>query len=152
MSAQDRSAPEGAAKDATAAIQAISRTARFNQRLALEVLSAGAGRAEIRVPWHDDLGQYAGFLHAGVVGALVDTVCGFAAATVSGRVIAAHYAVNFLSPAVGRAFVARGRVVRGGRRQIFTAAEVFALQADGTEKLVATGETLLLAPEEPKAA
>ena len=77
------------------------------------------------------------------VGALIDTACGFAAATVVGRVLASHYSVNCLRPAVGERFVAEARVVKPGKSQVFTTCELYA-QAGGSEKLAATGETLLL--------
>jgi uncharacterized protein (TIGR00369 family) len=128
--------------DALAQVRAINASAAFNRWCGIEVLSAGEGRAEIALPWRDDLGQYAGFLHAGLVGALIDTACGFAAVTMVGRVLASHFAVNCLRPAVGHRFIARARVVKPGRTQVFTACELFAL-TDAGEKLVATGETLL---------
>ncbi|HVE52998.1 MAG TPA: PaaI family thioesterase [Ramlibacter sp.] len=128
--------------DPLAFIRAINATAAFNRWCGIEVISAGQGRAEIALDWRPDLGQYAGFLHAALIGGLVDTACGFAAATVSGRVLASHYAVSCLRPAVGERFVARGRVVKPGRTQVFTACELFAVK-DGQETLVATGETLL---------
>jgi acyl-coenzyme A thioesterase PaaI-like protein len=59
-----------------------------------------------------------------------------------GRVLASHYAVNCLRPAVGERFIARARVVKPGKTQVFTACELFAVTG-GNEKLVATGETLL---------
>jgi uncharacterized protein (TIGR00369 family) len=128
--------------DPLAFIRGINETAAFNRWCGIQVLAAGEGRAEIALPWREDLGQYAGFLHAGMVGALVDTACGFAAATLAGRVLASHFSVNCLRPAVGERFVARARVVRPGRTQVFTACELFAVTG-GQEKLVATGETLL---------
>jgi uncharacterized protein (TIGR00369 family) len=130
------------ATDALALIRGINASAAFNRWCGIEVLAAGEGRAEIAIPWREDLGQYSGFLHAGLVGALIDTACGFAAATMVGRVLASHYAVNCLRPAVGERFIARARVVKPGKTQVFTACELFAV-ADGAEKLVATGETLL---------
>ena len=123
-------------------IRAINRTAAFNQWCGIEVVSAVPGQVEIAMPWRPEAGQYSGFLHAGLVGALIDTACGFAAATVVGRVLASHFSVNCLRPAVGARFVARARVVKAGKSQVFTACELFA-QAQGVEKLVATGETLL---------
>jgi uncharacterized protein (TIGR00369 family) len=123
-------------------IRSINDTAAFNRWCGIQVVSAGEGRAEIGLPWREDLGQYAGFLHAGVVGALIDTACGFAAATMVGRVLASHFSVNCLRPAVGERFVARARVVKPGRTQVFTACDLFAVTG-GEEKLVATGETLL---------
>ena len=130
------------AEDLLARIRAINASAEFNRWCGIEVVHAEPGKAEIAMPWRDEIGQYAGFLHAGLVGALIDTACGFAAATLVGRVLASHYAVNCLRPALGERFVARARVVKPGRTQVFTACELFAWK-DGEEKLVATGETLL---------
>ena len=129
--------------DPLALIRAINQTAAFNRWCGIEVTRAEPGQVEIAMPWRPEAGQYAGFLHAGLVGALIDTACGFAAATLVGRVLASHYAVNCLRPAVGERFVARARVVKPGKSQVFTACELFA-QTGGEEKLVATGETLLL--------
>ena len=129
--------------DLLAQIRAINETAAFNRWCGIEVLSAEPGAVEIGMPWRPEVGQYAGFLHAGLVGALIDTACGFAAATLVGRVLASHYAVNCLHPAVGERFVARAKVVKPGKSQVFTSCELYAL-AQGSERLVATGETLLL--------
>ncbi len=125
-----------------AQIRAVNQTAAFNQFFGIEVRSAEAGVVELAMPWRAECGQYAGFLHAGLVGALIDTACGFAAATVVGQVLAAHYSVNCLRPAVGESFIARARVVKPGKSQVFTACDVFAVTS-GNETLVATGETLL---------
>lgn len=126
-------------------IQALNRTAAFNRWAGFEVVRAENGEAELRMAWREaDMGQYAGFLHAGMIGALLDTVCGFAAATVAGRVLASHFSVDCMAPALGRVFVARGRVVKAGRKQVFTAAELFGEAEDGTLKLLATGSTILV--------
>ena len=131
------------ATDLLAQMRAVNQSAAFNRASGIEVDHVEPGKAEISMAWRDDLGQYAGFLHAGVVGALIDTACGFAAATMAGRVLASHYAVNCLRPAVGERFIARARVVKPGKTQVFTACELFAVK-DGKETLVATGDTLLV--------
>lgn len=130
-------------------LQAINATAAFNRWAGFEVTQAGQGEAELRMAWRaDDMGQYAGFLHAGLIAAMLDTACGFAAATVSGRVLASHFSVNCLAPAIGRAFVARGRVVKAGRKQVFATAELFAEgEGDVAPKLVATGSAILVPVE-----
>jgi uncharacterized protein (TIGR00369 family) len=135
-------------------LQAINATAAFNRWAGFEVTQAAKGEAELRMAWRaDDMGQYAGFLHAGLIGAMLDTACGFAAATVSGHVLASHFSVNCLAPAVGRAFVARGRVVKAGRKQVFATAELFAEgEGDVEPKLVATGSAILVPVEAPPAA
>ena len=118
--------------------------ASFNRRAGFEVIAAGNGTAELRMPWNDDFTQYAGHLHAGMIAALLDTACGFAAATVAGSVTASHFSMNCLKPAVGRSFVARGTTLRAGRRQVFARAELFAEDDKGGMSLVATGETVLV--------
>lgn len=130
-------------EDPLVALAQINSTATFNRWAGIEVVAATTGSVELRLPWRAEFGQYAGFLHAGLVGALIDTACGFAAATMVGNVLAAHYSVNFLSPAVGEAFVVRAKVIKPGRRQVFATAEVFA-EAGGRTKLVATGDTILM--------
>ncbi len=135
-----------AEQDVLAQLRAINQMAAFNRWCGLEVRSASEGLVELAVPWRADFGQYAGFLHAGLIGALIDTACGFAAVTVAGSgVLAAHFSVNCLRPARGEHFIARARVVRAGKTQVFTACDLFAVASE-TEKLVATGETLLSVP------
>jgi uncharacterized protein (TIGR00369 family) len=135
-------------------IQALNRTASFNRWAGFEVHRAADGEAELRMNWREeDMGQYAGFLHAGMIAALLDTVSGYAASTKAGRVLASHFSVNCISPAIGRAFVARGRVVKAGRKQVFVVAELYAQpegQGDDALKLVATGNAILV-PVEPEA-
>ena len=97
-------------------IRAINASAAFNRWCGIEVVSAKPGEAEIAMPWRQEVGQYAGFLHAGLVGALIDTACGFAAVTMVGRVLASHYSVNCLRPAVGA--VAPRRPVAPARRPV----------------------------------
>ncbi len=126
------------------ALRAYSRTSGFNVLHGIELERAGSGEAELAMPWRPEAAQYQGLLHAGMIGALIDTACGCAATTVVGRVTASHYSVNCIRPAVGDRFVVRARVVKAGRTLIFTAAEVFA-ETEGKQTLVANGETLLIA-------
>jgi len=124
-------------------LRGISRLAEFNNWLGLDVVSATPGKAEIEIRWKAEMGQYSGFLHAGIQGALIDTACGFAAATVCGRVLATQFTVRCLRPAEGQSFRAVAHVTKPGRQQVFTTAELYATK-DGVESLVATGDTLLV--------
>lgn len=130
-------------EDPTTLVRNINDSAEFNRWCGFEVVSCAPGAVELAMPWRNEVGQYSGFLHAGVVGALIDTACGFAAATLVGpRLLAAHFSVNCLRPASGHRFVAKARVVKPGKQQVFTSCELFSIE-NGVEKLVATGETLL---------
>lgn len=130
-------------QDLIALVRTVNEAAAFNRWCGFEVVSCAPGAVELAMPWRSEVGQYSGFLHAGVVAALIDTACGFAAATLAGpRLLAAHFAVNCLRPASGQRFVAKARVVKPGKQQVFTACELYAID-NGAERLVATGETLL---------
>ena len=61
-----------------------------------------------------------------------------------GAVTASHFSMNCLRPAAGRHFVAKGTMVRAGRRQVFAKAELFAGDEGRDMSLVATGETVLV--------
>ena len=124
-------------------LQAINATSAFNRWTGFEIVDASAGRVEISMQWRPEVAQYSGYLHAGLIGALIDTACGYAAATLVGRVMASHFSVNCLRPAIGECFRARARVVKPGQRQVFTTCELFAVTAE-KEMLVATGEALLV--------
>ena len=123
---------------------AANASAGLNRQAGFEVVTAENGIAEIRMPWNDGFTQYSGYLHAGMIAALLDTACGFAAATNAGAVMASHFSMNCLRPAVGRTFVAKGTTVKAGRKQIFARAELFAENEQGVMSLVATGETLIV--------
>jgi len=123
---------------------AANASAGLNRLAGFNVTSAGYGEAEIVMEWNDDLTQYAGHLHAGMIAALLDTACGFAAATSAGKVSASHFSMNCLKPAVGRRFIAKGTTIRAGRKQIFARAELFAENCQGDRSLVATGDTLMV--------
>ncbi|MGX5725901.1 PaaI family thioesterase [Metapseudomonas otitidis] len=126
-------------------LAAVNEQAAFNRWAGFEVASAKPGEVELRMPWRDEVGQYSGFLHAGLIGALIDTVCGFAAGTVSGQVLASQFSVRCIAPAKGRMFIAKGRVVKAGKRQVFTAAELYCeTPGSGEMTLCATGDAIFV--------
>ncbi|MCK1739866.1 PaaI family thioesterase [Bradyrhizobium sp. 139] len=131
-------------------LNAINASAAFNRSVGFDIVAAGHGVVTIRMTWRGDLTQYSGHLHAGLIAALLDTACGFAAATLVGAVAASHFSMNCLKPAIGRHFVANGTTLRAGRRQVFARAELFAEDEQGELSLVATGETVLVPTGEPR--
>ena len=98
------------------------------------------GEVEIELQFREDLTQQHGYLHAGVVAAVVDSACGYAALTLAPagfEVVSIEFKLNLLSPARGECFVARARVKRAGRNVTVCAGDLFA-RAGGAEKVVAT--------------
>tara|TARA_B110000483_G_scaffold139707_2_gene166881 strand:+ start:226 stop:648 length:423 start_codon:yes stop_codon:yes gene_type:complete len=124
-------------------VKDINEKSSFNRWLGIEVADVAVGSVELRIKWREEFGQYSGYLHAGIVGTLIDTACGFSGLTVTeSAFLASNFSVNFLRPALGDMFIARGQVTKPGRLQIFTMCELYAVK-DGAEKLVANGNTIL---------
>lgn len=87
------------------------------------------GEVAIALPFRADLTQQNGFLHAGVVTAVVDSACGYAALSVmdpGADVLSVEFKVNLLAPARGAEFRALGRVVRSGRTLVVVSGELLA--------------------------
>lgn len=106
-------------------LRKLNETAEFNRWAGFEVVDAAPGQVLLRMPCRTEFGQYAGHLHAGLMSALIDTACGFAAFTLTGWVVASHCAVHYLAPGTGASFLATARTIKKGRRQIFMSAELY---------------------------
>ena len=119
--------------------------ASFARQRAMETFGArllrvAPGGVEIGFEFKEEFTQQHGYLHAGVVAALVDTACGYAALSLTepgAEVLSVEFKLNLLSPAAGEHFAARARVVRAGRNITVCAGDFYALKGDG-EKIVAT--------------
>lgn len=121
----------------------VNHSSQFNRWAGFSVTAAASGRCILELVWREEFGQHAGFLHAGVTAALLDTSCGFAAASVLGAVTTSQLSISYLIPAVGERFRAEATLVRGGKRQAFAEARLMARKGE-TESLVATATAVLI--------
>lgn len=108
------------------------------------------GEVVIELAFREDLTQQHGFVHAGIITAIVDSACGYAALSLmppNSGVLTVEYKANFLSPAKGSTFIATGRVLKAGRTLTVCAGDVVAVD-DGKEKHVATMLATMMRLEE----
>ena len=99
------------------------------------------GEIEIVLPYRREITQQHGFVHAGMIGAALDSACGYAALTVMPAgtgILTIEYKLNCLAPGVGERIRLVGRVRKPGRTILLVEGEALAVAADGAEKLVAT--------------
>jgi uncharacterized protein (TIGR00369 family) len=90
--------------------------------------------------------QQHGYVHAGVVGAIVDSAGGYAGFTLfpaNASVLTVEFKLNLLAPASGDRLVAEGFVVKPGRTLAITRGEVHA-EHHGRRKLVAIMQQTLM--------
>ncbi|MHA6347100.1 PaaI family thioesterase [Roseivivax sp. CAU 1761] len=104
------------------------------------------GEVTISGPVAENALQQQGIGHAGLAFSLGDSAAGYAALSVlpdDHEVVTSEMKIHLLAPAAGERLIARGRVVKPGRRLVVVMAEVFALR-DGVEKQIAlmTGTTV----------
>ena len=105
------------------------------------------GRVTVELPYAAHLTQQHGFLHGGILGAALDSACGYAASTLmpaDAGVLSIEYKINFLAPARGQRFRMVGTVVKPGRTISVVEGRAFAIDGE-REKLVATMQTTLMA-------
>ncbi len=99
------------------------------------------GVVEITLPFRTDLAQQHGYIHAGVVTAIADTACGYAAYSLmppNSEVLSVEFKVNLLRPAKGEKFLAAAEVVKSGRTLTVVRADVFGIDSESKRELVAT--------------
>jgi len=103
-------------------------------------LTAVAPRSvEISAPILPGSKQQQGHGHAALAFAIGDSSAGYAALTTlpdDQEVVTAEIKINLLSPAAGDLLIARGKVLKPGRRLIVVSSEVYARTGE-TEKLIA---------------
>ena len=110
------------------------------------------GEVDLALPFRADLTQQHGFLHAGVVTAVVDSACGYAALSLmepGAAVLSVEFKVQLLAPARGAQFLGLGRVVRAGRTLTVVAGE---LRADGGEVVALLNGTMMTVRDRPELA
>jgi uncharacterized protein (TIGR00369 family) len=98
------------------------------------------GEVEIVLPASQAIRQQHGFVHGGLIGAVLDTACGFASLSMmppEAGVLTVEYKINLLAPAAGERFRMVGRVRKSGRTLTLAEAEAFGVREDG-ERLIAT--------------
>ena len=112
------------------------------------------GYCAIELPYREDLTQQHGYIHAGIVSAIVDSAGGYAGYTLfpaDSSVLTVEYKLNLLAPARGERLVAEGQVVKPGRTLAITRGEVYA-ETGGERTLCALmQQTLIVLSGKPDA-
>ncbi|HEU5437885.1 MAG TPA: PaaI family thioesterase [Ktedonobacterales bacterium] len=124
----------------------------FGRQQAMSLLGAQMtkvqpGMTEIVLQFREALTQQHGFIHAGIITAIADSACGYAALSLMPPdvgVLTVEFKVNLLNPAAGERFVARGQVAKPGRTIMVCTGEVVAERADGTQQTIALMQATMM--------
>jgi len=105
------------------------------------------GNIEISLPFHADLTQQSGYLHAGIVTTIADTACGYAAYSLMpphSEVLSVEFKVNLMRPAKAKSFLAVAEVIKPGRTLTVVRADVFGIDEEQRRDLVATMQATII--------
>ena len=111
-----------------------------------EIAEVAPGYCAIALTPRPDLSQQHGYVHAGVVSAIVDGAGGYAGFTLfpeDASVLTVEFKLNLVAPAKGERIVAEGFVVKPGRTLAITRGEVHA-EENGKRTLVALMQQTLM--------
>ena len=109
------------------------------QTLGASLAHVGDASVHIKAPILPGSRQQQGFGHAGLTFSIGDSAAGYAALTTldpAHEVVTAEIKINLLAPARGDFLIAKGRVIKPGRRLIVVASDVYAVTDTG-EVLIA---------------
>ena len=123
----------------------------FARQGAMRLIGAGIaevapGYCAIEIVPRPELSQQHGYVHAGIVSAIVDSAGGYAGFTLfpeDASVLTVEFKLNLLAPAKGDRIVAEGFVVKPGRSLAITRGEVHA-EEGGKRALVAIMQQTLM--------
>ena len=118
--------------------------------LGAKLHSLEEGAVSISAPILPGSLQQHGAGHAGLTFAIGDSAAGYSALSLMGadaEVMTAEMKINLLSPAVGDLLIARGRVVKPGRRLIVVTAEVWAQSGEEEKQVALLQGTMITVPK-----
>ncbi len=138
--------------DYVARTHASFKRQHFMETLGAHITELNAGYCEVQLSYARNLTQQHGYFHGGVIGTLADNAGGYAAFTLmnaTDSVLTIEYKLNIMAPANGELLIARGQVLRPGRRVTVAKTDVFSVK-DGVETLCATSlGTFMVLPNTP---
>jgi uncharacterized protein (TIGR00369 family) len=111
-----------------------------------ELVAVEPGYCAIALVPHAEIAQQHGYVHAGIVSAIVDSAGGYAGFSLfpaNASVLSVEFKINLLAPATGERLVAEGFVVKPGRTLAITRGEVHA-EKHGRRTLVALMQQTLM--------
>jgi uncharacterized protein (TIGR00369 family) len=104
------------------------------------------GYCAIELAPRPEISQQHGFVHAGIVAAIVDSAGGYAGFTLfppDASVLTVEFKLNLLAPAQGERLVAEGFVVKHGRTLTITRGEVHAIEGARRTLVALMQQTLM---------
>ena len=127
----------------------------FLKHIGFTITNIAEGKIEGELVLEDYHKQSQGFMHGGLTATLADTVAGYAALTLIPKgyqVVTVDLKISYFYPGLGPTIMARGWVLKQGKKLNFCEAEVFSIKEDEAPLLIAEASVTManLHPEDIK--
>jgi len=116
------------------------------QTLGARIVTLEPGVCVIEMAHTAGMTQQQGFFHAGAIGAIADSACGYAAYALmpaGSEILTVEYKLNLIRPALPPTLRAEGRVVRAGRTLTVCRADIYYMGAAGPEACALMQSTMM---------
>ncbi|MBN2905154.1 MAG: PaaI family thioesterase [Rhodobacteraceae bacterium] len=117
--------------------------------LGAEIVALDPGKVVIAAPIRPEFGQQQGYAHAAIAFALGDSAAGYAALSLmppGHEVLTSEMKIHLLAPANGSRLIARGEVIKAGRRLVIVRADVHAEDGAGQRHVATLLGTMVPVP------
>lgn len=107
------------------------------------------GAVSITAPIRPETAQQHGYAHAALAFGLGDSAAGYAALTLlpeGQEVVTAEIKINLIAPAQGTRLIARGRVIKPGRRLVVVQSDVYAATGEAERHIAVLLGTMVPVP------
>lgn len=118
----------------------------FMHHIGFDLQVIEPGRTEGSMPIKEIHKQQKGLVHGGVIATVADIVAGFAAYTMvpdDHHVVTGEIKISYFRPGLGDELVAKGFVIKPGKKLQFCEAEVYCIQ-NGESVLIAKATTTMV--------
>lgn len=134
-------------------VEMVTSRPGFTRAIGTRVVHAEKGHVQLALDRRDDLLQFNGFFHGGVISGLADHAAGGAVSTALPRgkiAVTVDLHVNFIAPAEGAVLVADARAVQVGNTICVATVQVHT-ERDGTQQRCALATATLRVVDLPAA-
>lgn len=106
---------------------------KFATHIGFNITKIEEGKIEAETTFENFMQQQDGFVHGGITSAFADMACGFASYSVvepGQRVMTVEIKISYFNKGEGDKIIARGSVLKAGKRFHFCEAEIFSVYND----------------------
>lgn len=106
---------------------------KFATHIGFDITKIEEGKVEAETTFENFMQQQDGFVHGGITSAFADMACGFASYSIvepGQRVMTVEIKISYFNKGEGDKIIARGCVLKAGKRFHFCEAEIFSVHND----------------------